>query len=179
MWLQVEARGLKPNTKYFYQFRYRQNDRKAPVRATWTECCLACKPYTGVSAKLCSIYPAVPHARACVHTGVLDHRPHPHPGTHLVEDNVYLHSLRDHHVIRCGLTVQPSVASIKVNSILISISISIFVTAPRRRGHQARPRRLLRLLAAAPRLLHSLRSDCPHGRAWGGRLQPALWRLHL
>ncbi len=32
MWLQVEARGLKPNTKFFYQWRYRQNDRKAPVR---------------------------------------------------------------------------------------------------------------------------------------------------
>ena len=32
-WPQVEARGLKPNTKYFYQFRYRQNDKAAPVRA--------------------------------------------------------------------------------------------------------------------------------------------------
>lgn len=31
---QVEARGLKPNTKYFYQWRYRQNDRKAPVYST-------------------------------------------------------------------------------------------------------------------------------------------------
>jgi phosphodiesterase/alkaline phosphatase D-like protein len=30
----VEARGLKPNTKYFYQWRYRQNDRKAPVYST-------------------------------------------------------------------------------------------------------------------------------------------------
>jgi hypothetical protein len=31
--LQVEARGLKPNTKFFYQFRYRQNGKAAPVRA--------------------------------------------------------------------------------------------------------------------------------------------------
>ena len=30
----MEARGLKPNTKYFYQWRYRQNDRKAPVYST-------------------------------------------------------------------------------------------------------------------------------------------------
>ena len=27
----MEARKLKPNTKYFYQWRYRQNDKKAPV----------------------------------------------------------------------------------------------------------------------------------------------------
>jgi alkaline phosphatase D len=32
--VKVEARGLKPNTKYFYQWRYRQNDRKAPVYST-------------------------------------------------------------------------------------------------------------------------------------------------
>ena len=30
---QVEARGLKPNTKFFYQFRYRANGKAAPVRA--------------------------------------------------------------------------------------------------------------------------------------------------
>jgi phosphodiesterase/alkaline phosphatase D-like protein len=29
--LQVEARKLKPNTKFHYQFRYRQNDRTEPV----------------------------------------------------------------------------------------------------------------------------------------------------
>jgi hypothetical protein len=28
----VEARGLKPNTVYFYQWRYRKNDKAAPVR---------------------------------------------------------------------------------------------------------------------------------------------------
>ena len=32
---QVEARKLKPNTKFFYQWRYRQNDKTAPVRPTW------------------------------------------------------------------------------------------------------------------------------------------------
>ena len=32
--MQVEARKLKPKTKYYYQFRYRQNDRTALVRTT-------------------------------------------------------------------------------------------------------------------------------------------------
>jgi hypothetical protein len=37
---QVEALKLKPNTKYFYQWRYRQNDKTAPVRAACSVCAL-------------------------------------------------------------------------------------------------------------------------------------------
>jgi PhoD-like phosphatase, N-terminal domain len=35
--LQVEARGLKPNTVFYYQWRYRKNDRAEPVRALPTQ----------------------------------------------------------------------------------------------------------------------------------------------
>ena len=38
---QVEARKLKPNTKLFYQWRYRQNDRAEPVRCCRHSCCSA------------------------------------------------------------------------------------------------------------------------------------------
>ena len=33
--------------------------------------------------------PLFSHARLCICSGVLDHRPHPHPGTHLVEDIMF------------------------------------------------------------------------------------------
>ena len=35
--LQVEARGLKPNTVFYYQWRYRQNNRAEPVRTVPTQ----------------------------------------------------------------------------------------------------------------------------------------------
>lgn len=70
---QVEARGLKPNTKYFYQFRYRQNDKTAPVRA-WSSTLfhskyLNSKWHRSHGKPLCCPRPPA---------GVLPHRPHTH-----------------------------------------------------------------------------------------------------
>ena len=48
--LQVEARKLKPKTKYYYQFRYRQNDKTAPVGTTGP-----CPPWSTHSAVLLSL----------------------------------------------------------------------------------------------------------------------------